>query len=125
MVKNEDDDSPEGFTTQAGFWRKPVREAPDKSPEGFTNRGRTAEKVAGDFSGTYTCGIRKLRFAYEGSWETRSGVIHWAARIRFPSAFWDARGTLFDHHPGRMASAVRHSVEQWIEAFSSGQASLR
>lgn len=78
-----------------------------------------------EFRGSYTCSMQTLMFRYDGTWEVRRGVIHWAARMRYLSAFWDARGTRLEDRPDKMAEAVRHAVEQWIEAFSCGQRSAR
>ena len=78
-----------------------------------------------DFDGVYTCKAQTMRFHYMGAWELRAGVIHWSARVRFLSSFWDARGTLLEDDPKKMAAAVSHSVEQWIEAFSCGRLSAR
>jgi hypothetical protein len=129
------DESSDGFTSHAGFWRKPVLEGRDETPKGFTSQaeceadaaqhGYTPEQIVEHFSGSYTCRAQMLEFKYEGSCEMRSGMIHWAATIHFLSSFRDARGTLFEDRPTRMTAAVRHSVEQWIEAFSCGQASSR
>jgi hypothetical protein len=129
------DESPEGFTSQAGFWRKPRLEGGDESPKGFTSQaeceadaaqhGYTPEKIVEHFSGSYTCRAQTLPFKYEGCWEMRSGMIHWAATIQFLSSFWDVRGTLFEDCPTRITDEVRHSVGRSIEAFSCGQASSR
>src|SRR5687768_4442412 len=129
------DEGSEEFASLAWFSRAPVLEGRDESPVGFASRaeceadaaqhGHTPERIGEAFSGSHTCRAQTLAFTYEGSWEMRSGTIHWAASIRSLSSSSDACGTVFEDRPTRMTNAVRHSVEQWIEAFSCGQASSR
>ncbi len=67
-----------------------------------------------DFSGTYTCSAQTIKFQYTRAWELRAGVVHWSARVRFLSSFWDAGGTLLEDRRSEMADAVRH----WRESLT-------
>ena len=125
------DESLEGFTSHEGFPRTPASEERDEGPqrspsqaERATRHGDPAETSVA-FGGSYTCRAQRRAFKYEGSWTMSRGMIHWAATILLLSSLYEARGSVSEDRPARVAGAVRHSIEQWIEAFSSGQASSR